>query len=656
MGKISLGFKHKLIIFAIAISLIPSLTVGVFSYYTAKDSLKINLTEAAQLDATLVSNDIDDMISSEKQGVSYLADSVTINSSQNIIDPYLVNQIRTIQTTHPELNSSMIGTEDGLFVSQPLAEKLVSYDPKQQDWYKQAMEHKGEIIITSAYSSPVNQHAIVTIAKTTKDGHGVAGLNFDIDNFKQKLSSVHIGKTGYIYIIDQSSRYVVHPSQKLGSVGKGVQYVYMLKNTSGAYDYILNGSPKRLAFASSKTTGWKIAATVMLEEYDQAAKSILSNTIIVILVMMVISFLVSLLILRSVITPLKKLVGAVSEIEKGDLTQRIKHSSKDEIGVLARGYNHMAETLQSILAKIIDTSNHLSSANQTLSNSVNNLLTQTETINQSTQEIAVEMEENNAATEEVTATNQAILNLTKDLFEKAEDGAKNAEAIHERAKIIKQNALSLIDVAQEMYNEKQKRIRNALENGKVVEKIGDLTTVISEIASQTNLLALNAAIEAARAGEHGKGFAVVAEEVRKLAEQSSKTVSEIQTVTNQVKDAFANLSQNADEVLHFIDQNVMKDYNTMIDTSNQYVKDADFVAQLVNEFAVNSERISNSMAETLKAIETISASAEHGAIKSQRIIEVTSDTGEAINKLNDIAHKQNELVLSLNDIVKRFEV
>lgn len=210
--------------------------------------------------------------------------------------------------------------------------------------------------------------------------------------------------------------------------------------------------------------------------------------------------------------------------------------------------------------EVIRYAKELSTESQSLSASVEEIVAQTQTVNASTQEIAAGIEENSASTEEVTASSQAVLDSTKQLVEKADNGAKQAEVIKERAQRIKESNLKSSHIAGEIYTEKQKDIIKAIEEGKIVNEISNMAEVISNIASQTNLLALNAAIEAARVGENGRGFAVVAEEVRKLAEQSATTVAGIQTLTQQVQDAFNNLSRCSREILTFINENVLDSF------------------------------------------------------------------------------------------------
>lgn len=137
------------------------------------------------------------------------------------------------------------------------------------------------------------------------------------------------------------------------------------------------------------------------------------------------------------------------------------------------------------------------------------------------------MQETAASTEEMNASSTEIGNAVISISEKSQKGAESAGVIRRRAMDLKDIAISSKENANRMYTDTYNRLRAAIAESKSVEQISALSTSILQITSQTNLLALNAAIEAARAGEAGKGFAVVAEEIRKLAESSKVTVTEI---------------------------------------------------------------------------------------------------------------------------------
>lgn len=120
------------------------------------------------------------------------------------------------------------------------------------------------------------------------------------------------------------------------------------------------------------------------------------------------------------------------------------------------------------------------------------------------------------------------------------------------------------------------KLSKAIEDTKSVDEINKLLEAILDITDQTNLLALNAAIEAARAGEAGKGFAVVAEEVRKLAEESSNTAGQIQKITETVVSSVKELANNSQQLLDFMNVNIVKDYDDFVWTGDSYSNDAKY--------------------------------------------------------------------------------
>ncbi|NLW03436.1 MAG: hypothetical protein GX027_09305 [Clostridiaceae bacterium] len=173
-----------------------------------------------------------------------------------------------------------------------------------------------------------------------------------------------------------------------------------------------------------------------------------------------------------------------------------------------------------------------------------------------------------------------------------------------------------------------------MERSRAVERINVLSDAILEIASQTNLLALNAAIEAAQAGDSGSGFAVVAEEIRKLAENSKETATEIQSVTQQVLESVHHLSVSSEQVLSFLDEKVSKDYDMLVETGKQYNADARMIDEMVTEFSATSQQLYSSVQSIMRAINHVSQAAVEGA----------SDTMEMANETTLIAHRSQEVL------------
>jgi len=360
---------------------------------------------------------------------------------------------------------------------------------------------------------------------------------------------------------------------------------------------------------------------------------------------------------RKISNQISEIAEHVEKVADKDLSVSVLSiQSNDEIGQLANSFNRMLVSLRELVDEISSNAEDVEHSSHQLASTVEQVTAQTQTISSATQQIAAGMEETSASIEEVSASGQEVERTSIGLNQRTIEKMQMVKEIESRAEQIKRNADQSTKVANTMYDEKQARILKAIEDGQVVSEISKMAEVIAEIAAQTNLLALNAAIEAARAGEHGKGFAVVAEEVRKLAVQSSDTVAEIQNVVDRVQKGFQNLSVNANDILTFIDEKVIADYNMLSEVGSQYQKDADLISELFDEFATNTEQISIAIGQINQAIENVAASAEQSASSSQEISSNASEIANAVEEVANIATTQSEQSQHLNEMVQKFKL
>ena len=219
---------------------------------------------------------------------------------------------------------------------------------------------------------------------------------------------------------------------------------------------------------------------------------------------------------------------------------------------------------------------------------VQNVGRSVETANTNAYDVSAVMEELSATMEEVsssaTTVTDNISNVNDEVISIADDSkAMNdyASTMQERAEELKQKAVNNQENTSRMIAGIIESLKSAIEESTSVRHVNELTEEILSVSSQTNLLALNASIEAARAGEAGKGFAVVADEIRKLADSTRETANNIQSINAQVTDAVEKLSDSANQLVTYIDDTIMPDYDSFVKTGEQYRTDKNGVSQTV---------------------------------------------------------------------------
>lgn len=261
-----------------------------------------------------------------------------------------------------------------------------------------------------------------------------------------------------------------------------------------------------------------------------------------------------------------------------------------------------------------------------------------------------------ASSEEVSATTEEIEIHIKDLADKALEADKISAEIMERALMIRNKAEESSSSANELYEDKEIKIKKAIKDIEILEEIRVMAEAISQIAEQTNLLSLNASIEAARAGEAGKGFAVVAEEIRKLAEQSAQSVTHISRIIKDVRDAIDNLVVNTNDILAFMDNKVKPDYEMLKETGIQYQNDAEFVHKMSNEISISTNTISSSINEVNNAMTNVTELTQQSAASSEEILGSLTETSSAVEEVAKQAQSTSELAERLSSSSNKFKI
>ncbi|BDR72332.1 methyl-accepting chemotaxis protein [Clostridium tetani] len=394
------------------------------------------------------------------------------------------------------------------------------------------------------------------------------------------------------------------------------------------------------------------AKAVSTSTYDKSFKIIIVSIVLGFILSITMGWVTS----SKIIKNIKKTEDFAKAIGKGDLTKDIDIKADDEIGEIAKSLNNAKENIRTIINEIEISARDIGVGSEELSAITEEVYSKVEAANESLTEITKGSQDLSATAEEVSASTEDIGSTIRELAQRSDNFHETVENIKNRAVDIKNKATEAIENSEMIYNKHEKDLIKSIEEGKIVEDIKIMAESIGNIAEQTNLLALNAAIEAARAGEHGRGFAVVAEEVRKLAEESTNAVSEIQTMVNKIQGAFYSLSENGKSILEFMESNVKPTYELLKDTGENYEIDAEMIEEIMEYISLSSNQISASIEQVNVAIQNVSATAEESAAGSKEIMAGANETAIAMEEVSTSTEIQSQLSSKLNNVISKFKI
>lgn len=358
----------------------------------------------------------------------------------------------------------------------------------------------------------------------------------------------------------------------------------------------------RDALAELQGESLQVGANMITREFDNMRLNII-YMLIIMGVSLITGMFITIFLSKSISGPVKLGLAFAQKIAIGDFTERIKIDQKDELGMLSNSLNDAADNLEHTVTEIISASNNLAQAVEQISSGNQNLSQRTSEQASALEEVAATIEEANSS------INQNYENSLQ------------ANRMSETSSIVAVTGGELVGDAVQSINEVNSSAK----------KIGEITTVINEIAFQTNLLALNAAVEAARAGDQGRGFAVVAGEVRNLAQRAGNAAKEI---ANLIHDTVTKVENGTE-----------KTYKSG-EALKEIIDSVKNVAGVVSEIAAASNEQKQGMDQIATAISDLDSMTQHNAA----LVEETAAASE------EMANQAQELIGLMNQFKIREDI
>ncbi|BCN31561.1 methyl-accepting chemotaxis protein [Anaeromicropila herbilytica] len=502
-------------------------------------------------------------------------------------------------------------------------------------------------------SKTENRMVVVYAAPITSNGTIVGVLTAIKDNseISQMVDDIRIGKTGRAFMINGEGTTIAHHNSDL-VINQDNDFENVKKDSSlkqlvtiekkmvagktGVGEYLYGGKKKILAYAPVTGTSWSIGVATDQSEVLSSLTHLKFLVCLTALIEVIITIVIMFLIADKIVKSIKLAIEYITPMANGDFSNEVNPNHlqlKDEVGQMLQAVHATQSSIRSMLQKVIDNSKIIDMDATSLSAVSQQMSASSTVVADAIQEVA----------KGTISQSDALVTIA--------DGMNmfsgNVENITREMNEVDQSAQILINLAEENnhnINNLSKSVENtnqsfaSFESGiqklwSNISQINEITGLINNISEQTNLLALNAAIEAARAGEAGKGFAVVADEIRKLAEQSKVSVSNITSLIDNIYTENEVIIQTTKAVSNeFSEQAVVID--TTLESFQNIIESIKAVIPKIENINAATEKMNIQKNDIMGSIDDISAISQENSASSE---EISASAEELNSSSEDVA-------------------
>lgn len=678
-----ISFKAKLLVYSLLLSLVPIIFIGILVNNTVSNKTEKDFINSSKKEITQVDNGISMYFETIRENVNLLANDRSVVNADSSITSYkdvkgedsidmtpskngkkekaIFDVFSQFSSSHPNAAYIYLGTPDGGYVQYPEGPVPAGFTPTDRPWYTTAMEKPGEVKLTSAYEATGIDGIIVSnVVSIEKNGKqiGVLGLDVSLEGLTEIIKDINIGKNGYVILAQEDGTILANPKNpELNFQPISQLNVPALNDLrkDGLFEAKLDGKDYVLNTVASNIEGWKYITVIEKSEMLSTAKSIRNMIFIIAGVIAVIAVVVSIFMSLRITQRIKEISDLSLAMSNGDLTQQITVKVNDEIGDMGKNFNLMSNSLKETLKKISTESQQLSATSEELAASSIENQQASNQISETIQGVASGTDEQNAAMKNAVGIINEVFKHVDDVTDSMNNVSNSIQYSAETAKqgsdVVKQTVSQMDEIDQKVGSSAEKiSILNEKSN-----EISQISLMIQSISEQTNLLALNAAIEAARAGEHGKGFAVVADEVRKLAEQSSDSASQINEIIYDIKDgievSMSLVNQGADSA---------KEGIKLVNESGKAfgeIKDSVLaVTTRISEVSTAMDNMKNHIAEVVSHIEGVSKTSLEVNEHSQSVAASSEEMSASMDEVSAVSQELARMSVELEEVIQKFKL
>lgn len=515
------------------------------------------------------------------------------------------------------------------------------------EWYYVAAEMGAASWMPPYYDEDIDKDCISYVYPIYVDGQlcFVAGMDIEFTMFSEMVGEVALYDSGYAFMLDGDHYFVADPVYTTEETIQDAGYVNLGRmlqiNPTGIVSEDL-GEVVYMAY-NQLDNGFTFVATAKEAEVLQGVNMVTRYILILGVIIFIVTIIVSMALGKSISNPITKLVADMNLMKDGNFTGSLHTrylKRKNEIGILARALHAIKTSMCATVHTIDESGLRIAGSSAELKELTSGLVDEVTNISGVSEELAAGMEETAATADTLGVASDRMLAYVDDMTKMNEAGIDGMLQVEQHSVQMKEKAQNSAQEAQRITNVTGAKMREAIKDSEQVAKIQELADAILTIANQTGLLALNASIEAARAGEAGRGFAVVADEISKLAVNSKASAQEIQIITSNVIKVVSMLSEVSTEVLSFMDTGMKETYENLVSTSEQYYRDADYIARMLHDFSAGIKGMNEEIEIVVRGFEDLRHATNEGAMGTTEIAgnveDISNHTAVIQNNAKDL--------------------